>query len=85
MSDEISADQVSWLRERAEQRRKIWDDHRIMQLLEALEHTTELLVDTWHTAMDSDPEREVAVADARALLKSLRGAPQELPTSHEVG
>lgn len=40
-------------------------------LIEALEHATELLVDTWNTAMEGDPEREVAVADARAVLTSI--------------
>lgn len=38
-------------------------------LREGLEHTTELLVDTWSTAMGGDPERELAVVRARALLK----------------
>jgi hypothetical protein len=37
-------------------------------LVRALEHVTELLVDTWSTAMEGDPEKEIAVADARALL-----------------
>ena len=40
----------------------------VSRLREALEHVTELLVDTWHTAMDGDPEKEAAVADARAEL-----------------
>lgn len=39
-------------------------------LVDALEHVTELLVDTWADAMDGDPEKEIAVADARTLLRS---------------
>jgi hypothetical protein len=39
-------------------------------LVRALEHVTELLVDTWSTAMEGDPEKEIAVADARALLEA---------------
>lgn len=42
-------------------------------LLAALEHVTELLVDTWSDAMDGDPEKEVAVADARAALAAAKG------------
>lgn len=38
------------------------------RLREALEHVTELLVDTWNTKMEGDPERQVAVRDARAAL-----------------
>jgi hypothetical protein len=40
----------------------------IWRLREALEHVTELLVDTWRTAMEGDPEKEAAVVDARAAL-----------------
>jgi hypothetical protein len=40
----------------------------IERLREAMEHVTELLVDTWHTAMEGDPEKEAAVVDARAAL-----------------
>jgi sugar phosphate isomerase/epimerase len=40
----------------------------VSRLREVLEHITELLVDTWHTAMDGDPEKEAAVVDARAEL-----------------
>jgi len=39
-----------------------------IRLREALEHVTELLVDTWNTKMDGDPERQVAVRDARTAL-----------------
>jgi hypothetical protein len=42
------------------------------RLRETLEHVTELLVDTWHTAMDGEPEKEAAVVDARALLEALK-------------
>src|SRR5690606_23678133 len=38
---------------------------------DALEHVTELLVDTWHHQMDGDPEEQIAVKDARALLATL--------------
>lgn len=43
-------------------------------LLMALEHVTELLVDTWGDPMAYDPEKEVAVVSARALLAELKGA-----------
>lgn len=41
---------------------------RDAQMFEALEHVTELLVDTWAYEMDDDPETLMAVQDARALL-----------------
>lgn len=44
----------------------------IEELKERLEHVTELLVDTWHTAMDGEPEKEAAVVDARAALEALK-------------
>lgn len=44
-------------------------DREIEELKEALEHVTGLLVDTWNTKMEGDPERQVAVRDARAALK----------------
>lgn len=38
------------------------------RLREALEHVTELLVDTWNTKMEGDPERQIAVREARNAL-----------------
>lgn len=48
---------------------------RIAELEARLEHVTELLVDTWHAAMppDNDPEQEIAVINARALLNKEGG------------
>lgn len=41
---------------------------RAIRAEEALEHVTELLVDTWATAMEGDPEKQAAVYDARVIL-----------------
>lgn len=43
---------------------------RIEALEDALEHVTELLVDTWHVVMPAsdDPEKDIAVINARAAL-----------------
>lgn len=38
------------------------------EMHEALEHVTELLVDTWADKMECDPEREIAVVNARKIL-----------------
>jgi len=40
-------------------------------LFRALEHVTELLVDTWATAMPGDPEKEIAVIKARAAMETV--------------
>lgn len=42
-------------------------------LRDVLEHVTELLVDTWNTNMEGDPERQMAVRDARAALAQGQG------------
>jgi len=41
---------------------------RVAKLEKALEHITELLVDTWRHPMAGDPENEIAVMNARAAL-----------------
>lgn len=41
------------------------------RLRNALEHVTELLVDTWNTKMEDDPELQVAVKNARTALKEV--------------
>lgn len=43
---------------------------RVKELEEALEHVTELLVDTWHYGMPGDPEDEHAVMNSRAALRT---------------
>lgn len=47
----------------------------IQELAEALEHCTELLCDTWHHNMDEEPEEQMAVIDALAILSKLKEAP----------
>lgn len=41
---------------------------KLAEMHETLEHVTELLVDTWATAMEGQPELEMAVVKARILL-----------------
>lgn len=43
--------------------------------IETLEHVTELLVDTWSTAMRGDPEQEVAVIEARSAIDLVESRP----------
>ena len=40
----------------------------LAEMHEALEHVTELLVDTWGHQTMSDPEKETAVLEARRIL-----------------
>lgn len=60
----------------------------IRELYEALEHVTELLVDTWRHKMDGDPEKQMAVADARAILAMIESDDfseahdDDMPTEH---
>lgn len=59
-------------REESASYHRFWIEQRdkAMKLEKALEHVTELLVGTWATAMQCDPEREVAVVHARATLRA---------------
>jgi hypothetical protein len=47
----------------------------------ALEHVTELLVDTWSTPMEGNPENEWAVVIARRVLGSVTSTDQPDPPS----
>ena len=47
----------------------------LCRVLNALEHVTELLVDTWRTPMQNDAERQLAIIEARRLLKARSAQP----------